>query len=368
MKILFTLVLAIIVTLSSISFSDPSQSINIDSVNDHINKTIEDYFSEPGWTSYYKMVDINIDVDTTINQKDFVSKIFVNLKRNMLFESTKDSPFIQGLYAAIDTSANMSKSEFTNSLKSNEYLSETQKTAAADFIQAYESDLVDSISNVQERFYEFKILGHVEIYPVIDAFTFESFGSHDPSSIIPEIPDTNFLSGKNAMKAQLELYKDTVTGSLPQAESLYNRYNAYTYANQYTSNPTSCSYHGSSCDIMQNTAYYNTSYNAYEHNDCANYVSQALKAGGLGTNTTWKPYTYAWIRVSNLKSYLSNNGLLQSVNFSTILSGGIMFTSGSHVMMVVKKDGTESLYSAHSNDRKMYPFSNVSTWSYYNIK
>lgn len=368
MKTLLLILLAVIITISSGSFSDTNQTSETQLLNDHLKTIIENYFNQPGWTNYYKLIEIKVDLHTHIDKQQFTSNVFVNIKRDMLFDSVQDSPFIQGLYASLNLRPEMGKDNIKIALASNNELNEKQKLAAMDLIESYESDLTDSIANTQERFYEFKITGYLESVPIIQSFTFESVGSHDPNSIVPEVPEISYLSGQYAMRNQLAQFSGNQSETSILSESLYNRYNAYTYANRYTSNPTTCSYHGTSCSILQNTASYNTAYNAYAHNDCANYVSQALKAGGLGTNTSWKPYTYAWIRVSNLKSYLSNNGLLQTVSFSTIVSGGIMFTGESHVMMVVKKDGTESLYSAHSNDRRMYPFSNYSSWSYYNIK
>jgi len=68
----------------------------------------------------------------------------------------------------------------------------------------------------------------------------------------------------------------------------YNRTAARNYINTYTSN-TSNKCAGTS--VLQNTAYYNPAYQTQDCADCANYVSQALNAGGIPRDSTWKPYT-----------------------------------------------------------------------------
>lgn len=45
---------------------------------------------------------------------------------------------------------------------------------------------------------------------------------------------------------------------------------------------------------------YNKQYKYYQGNDCANFVSQCLVAGGLQTDGTWYAYSRAWIRADYL--------------------------------------------------------------------
>lgn len=48
-------------------------------------------------------------------------------------------------------------------------------------------------------------------------------------------------------------------------------------------------------------------YSSYPGGDCTNFVSQILHAGGLSTNSTWTPYTAAWINANSFKNYVKNN-------------------------------------------------------------
>jgi len=94
----------------------------------------------------------------------------------------------------------------------------------------------------------------------------------------------------------------------------YDRIKARDHANQYTSNTTKYCSHNKA---LQDTAYWNTSvypaflYN-FCHNDCADYVSQAINYGGIPKDATWtrtsadKSWTYAWQNVAGLRNYMLN--------------------------------------------------------------
>jgi len=143
----------------------------------------------------------------------------------------------------------------------------------------------------------------------------------------------------------------------------YNRTAARNYINTYTSN-TSKKCAGTS--ILQDTAYYNPAYQTQGCADCANYVSQALNAGGIPRDTTWKPYTYAWINVTGLVTYLQNKGYAEGVlKYTELTYGDIATTGNSHVVMV---GGLAPYrYSAHTHDRKLYSWSSSLVYFYRTI-
>jgi hypothetical protein len=74
------------------------------------------------------------------------------------------------------------------------------------------------------------------------------------------------------------------------------------------------------CDTVdvtyQNNANWNNSqypnYQNFYCNDCADYVSQCLHAGGIPTTSSWSysPYTPSWGNVGPLQYYLSTNGYI----------------------------------------------------------
>lgn len=56
------------------------------------------------------------------------------------------------------------------------------------------------------------------------------------------------------------------------------------------------------------TDYYNQNIKIYPGVDCANFVSQCLRAGGLQETNEWKQDSYAWINAKGLANYLISLG------------------------------------------------------------
>lgn len=108
---------------------------------------------------------------------------------------------------------------------------------------------------------------------------------------------------------------------------------------------------------------YNPNFASYADNDCANFVSQCLEAGGIKRDGTWYPGSLAWNRCDYMISYFSSLGykVIYYPSASEIKLGNPVFTSSSHVMICTGKrsDGTP-LLSGHTNDRLDLP-----VYSYY---
>lgn len=108
----------------------------------------------------------------------------------------------------------------------------------------------------------------------------------------------------------------------------------------------------------QDRAAYNPTYEGCPDcycNDCANYVSQGLTYGGLGTTSTWEPYTDAWRNVSLLEGKILGLGYGNYRSCSTIGLGDLGFIPNQHVVMVTALNPMR--YSGHTNDRLNYPWS-----------
>jgi len=154
----------------------------------------------------------------------------------------------------------------------------------------------------------------------------------------------------------------------------YNRTAAKNYARTYVVNTIKkCPYNTS---IYMDTKYYNTTYkNVWSVttttcNDCTDYVSQALKAGGFPTDSTWNHSgsgSYTWnvfdFRTSpqGLAHYLLNTKQAVEVysSYISLLSGDLMYTDGMHVVMVT--DVAPNRFSGHTNDRYNYPYTSSLT-------
>ena len=113
------------------------------------------------------------------------------------------------------------------------------------------------------------------------------------------------------------------------------------------------------------TSYYNHAYRYYYCNDCANFVSQAIHAGGLATDSTWHPYTYAWINVNGILQYLSETG---HITYTTYPSAGDIasYRNYAHVAIITGYTGGYIYFDAHTSDRYHMP-SPISLWYTYRL-
>lgn len=109
---------------------------------------------------------------------------------------------------------------------------------------------------------------------------------------------------------------------------------------------------------------YNKDYLSFDGNggDCTNFVSQALKAGGVPTTKTWKPYTNPWIRVKELRNYLIYNKLASEkyIIDSTCLGCVVQFYNAerkdwTHSGIISYVSDDACLYCCHSYDKLNYP-------------
>ncbi|MDU1312621.1 amidase domain-containing protein [Clostridium septicum] len=106
----------------------------------------------------------------------------------------------------------------------------------------------------------------------------------------------------------------------------------------------------------------------YQGNDCTNFVSKCLKNGGLPMDKIWRPGSYAWIRVVNLRNWLVNTGYgVENKDNSNLSLGDVVQLHSrskdmwSHSTIITYIDEQGEIYvSAHS-----YPYYNRPLFSYY---
>ena len=198
-------------------------------------------------------------------------------------------------------------------------------------------------------------------------------------------PNQNELYRQGENVAQTLIEK--ANSSFTRGYSNYNRVAARDYSRLYTSSPTSCSAHPSGClenMLQDHSKWNNTDYpyvaSIFAHNDCANFVSQAMFAGNLPKerkSSGWyrdkgtSNYSASWVTVSDLKSYMTNasssHHYWDSSNFADCNRGNIVLTSPGHVVMIDSFDGNTHKFNGHTNDRYRYPFTIANNFTYYVI-
>lgn len=105
----------------------------------------------------------------------------------------------------------------------------------------------------------------------------------------------------------------------------------------------------------------NPDYKSYSGADCANYVSQCLRAGGLELGDDWQPYTSAWIYVPSFVQALQNRGyqVIENPTADQILPGNPVVyqwswstVSWAHATICVGYDDNGvPIINGHTNDR-----------------
>lgn len=209
-------------------------------------------------------------------------------------------------------------------------------------------------------------------YGVVDGY------SKDISVILPESEKEMIQSGVAQVdemvnvalydlqnKQLLSNQADIDVNSNPNFK--YYRVNARDYANRYTTNAASVTCTNKNCNNYNSTRrkavgfWNNTTYANYCCFDCANYVSQAMKAGGVPTDSTWTPDSRSWRKCEYLRSYFYQNKKYWNLTtYSNCNAGGIILlhrkSGPSHAMMNVLNDGATIQYSAHTNDRNKFDY------------
>ncbi|MCM1398958.1 MAG: leucine-rich repeat protein [Clostridium sp.] len=158
----------------------------------------------------------------------------------------------------------------------------------------------------------------------------------------------------------------TIFGVLDvKAAGTYNAQAAANYALQYTD-----------ASGTDDTGSYNKAYSYYAGNDCANFVSQCLVAGGLQTDSTWYKYSQSWNRADYLYEWFKGkaeykNLIVKNPSASQVKIGDpIFYVWGTedlsktnpndidHAGICTGYDSNGNpLVSAHSSNRK-----NFSSW------
>jgi putative amidase-like protein len=167
----------------------------------------------------------------------------------------------------------------------------------------------------------------------------------------------------------LDDYTKAYGGMIPDTTGFtYNRSVATNYAQTYSSEAVATTCTG----IYQDTSHYNPTYQSIWNytgcNDCTDFISQALRAGGFPPDSNWNytpsPGTYSWrvfdfSTTPGLAYYLQTmlNAITVYSSNTSLQIGDLMYDNNLHVVMVTGTGPT--VFSAHTNDRKNHAYMTV---------
>lgn len=348
-------------------------SVNATETNMVKNNSLQQVVSdlEAGYSEYYDILDTEMILCASHEVGENIEKIYlIDMLAVLKAESVEEMDYYQGITAYCDMpimEASTLNTE-TNQMRMSRIASEQN--------DIYE-ELEEYIGAEQNLIFYVR-----ESYPVNNEaekeILFENGMEYvSLEEMLPakheELKASGYARMANFDSEYAVMLGDT---SVQQVKATYSIDDAVEYMTTYTSNPSSCNVCGSGCTSKVDTSKYNSSYKHYvskgSHVDCANYVSQALHAGGIATDSKWKAESAAWIGVAKLTDYMTTNNHWSSVSYDQVKKGDIVsFTSYSHVVMITSFDGTTYKYSGHTNDRLNSTISikksNASSYNFYRV-
>ncbi len=330
---------------------------------------------------------------------------YLEVDHHLRYNSLDELPYVQGMMAALNIGSmeavvDGNFAELETAMSASTMSRESSAPLSAAQTHYLAAELKEEFSAVQEDMGDFNASYFFHITANFDGENL----SH--AVVMLEAEDVGYLPAEECLHdTATELYDDGV-GTATEYVSMAMAYNEdvvantpkpFTYANydrlaardyalQYAENPSQSCNCGTLSYKSSDTFPSGVTYSAWNnseypylsdfcHNDCADFVSQAMSAGKLPEkgkwfrtkNVTTRSWGEAWTSVSSMKSYMTSNGYWTADKFSTCNAGNILLTSSGHVTMITLNNTVSHCYTGHTNDRKNVSFKNKSAYAYYAI-
>lgn len=347
---------------------DPKQFEN------EIQIKIKEIF-EKGFSEFYDINHINIRFDNIeILENKLEACVFVTMNAMLKAQGVEELPYVRGMLREVGLEnyrydPELSTEEKLANAKIDNLTSE-KIAIASRIIDNKFIELQEYINKADDNNFFLKVSADIKNDMIVEdsiIIMAENIDSFVPvAALFPKTSYEMEIEGSSDMQMQLQKQSESYS---PNLYASYDRLKARDYALKWSSNPTGCYDHGTTCGIRQARNLWNTSqypfYTELTHNDCADFVSQSLHAGGLPTDSTWKYYQMAWANTGSLKTYMLNKSYWIQSNYTSASAGGVLYTASSHVVLITKNDTITRQFTGHTNDRKEFNYSNVSGYVYY---
>jgi hypothetical protein len=295
----------------------------------------------------YNIKDINYTIE--VNNKSNII-LLVKVIYTLKLDNIEDHPVINAYEKFLNN----------DSLKGS--LSYSKRKFLEKQLNLWKENIISYINKNQELNIRFKIILDTNKFYLYIEDPFNNFIEAD-----------KYIEIKSYKEIEEETYKNLIeinsdpNFKISNTKYYYNPSLSVNYANTYTSNTSKKVWCSSDPNdwVYQDKNYYNPNYYAYCA-DCANYVSQSIYAGGINTDSTWRPYTYAWINCIGLNDYMWSNYCYLTYYRPYAIPGSICMIDQNnngnpdHTTLIVYNDGSILKYSAHTHDRKQYILPNLS--------
>ena len=357
MKKFFILALSLAMFASTCTAFANDAEVTI--LNDNQKEAITSYVQNQiidSYSEYYTIPEISVEIESADREKnELVIDVEASFIKVLKAKSAKDLPYVQGMVEELSAMSTQSDID-----KANTYIESLVKDLEENYIgvkqeenSCFQVRIPANVKGLEMSDKEYKIIFKGE-----DNFTATMEDFAPPAA--KELKE----NGKNQIKDVIT--QENVFRVLSSAQD-YDRIDARNYIKKWTDACGGC--HCSTCD--PSISVYNPAYTSYHMNDCANYVSQAIHAGGISTDSTWAPGTTCWYTTGyngyGLVDYMVDQGIFFGTSLkSKAFAGSIMYFTGySHVGMVDQNDTVTMTFCAHTYDRKSCSFKNLSGVVFY---
>ncbi len=361
--------------------------------NEELNsKEIEIYVYEwitKNYSEHYILSDFNITmIDFKNKNKNFEATLMVELKTLLKYDDVEKLPYFIGLKNELGInkldfleSNKQFELEKYNNIKKNNF-SDTQIKMVKENLKNKYSDAKECINEPTLLTLDIVVKGSKGDNKDWDVYVDEMGKLYPAKKYTPATTKELENLGKQDLIAVVDTVKSLDSEMAMRGYSSYDRIDARDYALNYSSNGKNyCK-----CYTLYGVDY--SKWNNFEypyfsnacHNDCADFVSQAMHEGGIpidpgnwerlkdGNSSYGGEVGWAWTYVPSLKDYMTSKGYWNVSNFSDCCAGNILLTSSEHIGMITLNDTVTHRYTAHTRDRKNYQFYNNSNYEYYMIK
>ncbi len=318
------------------------------------------------------------------SEDKFIVYLFSKFDGMMKEEKLEDCAYVKGVYSALGVEC--TEKGFEADIKE---ITRYSKSAAVEQVSDSLINEMEIYEKYISEYTDFNFFYRIEFDMNNDVIEKENYKVY--------LDDTDILFEEIMPKSEAELFQqgmervetlnDTIVAEKTidlnaNAKSIRSNEQKYgmmvSYMTTYTSNPSGCDV-CEECDMLQDRSYWNNSeyvyYGALLHNDCADYVSQAMCYAGIREDSGWyaeqgtSSRSETWVGVAKLTTHMVNRGVWSSVSASNATYGDIIsYSSSSHVTMITYKDANGVIkYSGHTKDRLNCVTSLNSSNSYYRV-
>jgi hypothetical protein len=338
---------------------------------------------------YYVVHDISVDSVATELQEDGTLRTTCSIRLSMSLRATTidELPYIAGMLEVVGVSSleKCTPSEliacgFINRLQedtaitanSSIYKTNTDYSIAkyiADATVEMASPYASYIGEISDFSFDI-VIDSDSNHEIINIFGLSDVTTNGVQEVFPLCnyfpPEKAVLKeqGRRDLLSKIDSMQNESAMGSNSLEPSFNRNAARNYAFVYSSEASTSQTcpHG---HTRINLSKYNSAYTYYCHNDCANFVSQCIYAGGIPTDTNWSPGCTAWTYVPSLYHYFYElKGYWITSSYSTCTAGGIIINQNSsgamyHVNLCVYNDSVTHKYAAHNADHNNKVFTST---------